>query len=167
MTDDEFAERQRKRIWDHWLASRRASRDHPRGPDDGPISDATLADLQSEATSRAARIWDEAERQDFDGEARPIGAAIGASLDAMTDTGPNRTPFLGPAYLTEYLRSPHWLALRERMLKRAGGFCQRCRERRAPLEVHHLTYRNVGQERESELKVLCHECHELEHGHGF
>jgi hypothetical protein len=167
MTDDEFfAERQRKRIVDHWRASRRRTSGAPGGVA-GAIDDEALARLQHEASSRAASNWDEDEQRDFEGEARPIGSAIADSLDASLDTGPNKTPFLGPAYLAEYLRSPHWLALRERMLKRAGGFCQRCRERRHPLEVHHLTYRNVGQERESELKVLCHECHELEHGHGF
>ena len=32
------------------------------------------------------------------------------------------------------------------------------------LQVHHLTYERLGNERDEDLKVLCWACHEREHG---
>lgn len=134
-----------------------------------PPAEPDLAALQREAEERAARNWDPDEAIDFVGGPAPITGALVLAIENAAETfigGANKTPFLGDAYLTTYLRSDHWRALRERMLQRAGGFCSQCRRRSSRLEVHHLTYRNLGQERESELQVLCHDCHVEEHGHG-
>jgi 5-methylcytosine-specific restriction endonuclease McrA len=67
-------------------------------------------------------------------------------------------------YRAEYLATPHWRAVRRRALARAGGFCQGCRERKPPLDVHHLTYVRLGCEADADLMVLCRPCHEKEHG---
>lgn len=125
-----------------------------------------LVALQREATERAARNWDENEAPLLNDpvSSHSMVDAVCAALEATIDRGPNKTPFLGSAYLTEYTKSPHWRATRERALLRAGGYCARCRLKSNRLEVHHLTYRNLGQERESELIVLCHDCHATEHG---
>lgn len=62
-----------------------------------------------------------------------------------------------------YLKSPTWAEKRQAKLAEAGYKCQDCRcdER---LEVHHLTYERLGFERLTDLQVLCHWCHMLEHG---
>lgn len=75
---------------------------------------------------------------------------------------------LDPALLlmpyAEYLRTPHWQGRRRRAQLRAGGMCQQCYADDRRLEVHHLTYDRRGQERESDLIVLCAACHAAEHG---
>lgn len=68
-----------------------------------------------------------------------------------------------------YLRSPAWKRRREKALLRAHHQCQICKRRfrfgrGGELEVH-LTYERVGREIDSDLTVLCRECHDAEHGH--
>lgn len=65
-----------------------------------------------------------------------------------------------------YLRSPQWLATRERKLAAAGHRCEfeecasprdagiRCTETTG-LEVHHRHYATVGREADNDLRVLC------------
>lgn len=62
----------------------------------------------------------------------------------------------------EYLQSNHWQMTRLRKLAKAGHRCESCRET-THLEVHHLTYKTLGKENESELIVLCSTCHEYTH----
>jgi hypothetical protein len=62
-----------------------------------------------------------------------------------------------------YLCSPEWGQLRNRVLRRAQGRCERCG---APATaVHHLTYIRVYQERMDDLQAICEPCHEFSHGH--
>ena len=63
-------------------------------------------------------------------------------------------------YREVYLRSPHWRARRSQAIGRAGGRCERCGAR-GRLEVHHLTYKRLGRERDRDLRALCHRCHRL------
>ena len=46
----------------------------------------------------------------------------------------------------------------------AGNTCQDCGSSEK-LETHHLSYANVGKEKEGELVVLCRRCHGKRHGH--
>lgn len=71
------------------------------------------------------------------------------------------TPAISTRY-ADYLRSFEWRKTRNRALKRAGYSCQRCSARR-DLQVHHLTYERLGREWDSDLEVVCRECHEGEH----
>ena len=64
-----------------------------------------------------------------------------------------------------YLRSPHWQTMRRKVLRRAGYECERCR-RKAPLDVHHLTYARRGHEDMNDLQALCRQCHKEAHGGG-
>ena len=64
----------------------------------------------------------------------------------------------------KYLETPHWRFLRRKMLKRAEHKCQRCRAGMVVLHVHHKTYERRGEERLSDLIVLCEKCHSQEHG---
>ncbi len=70
----------------------------------------------------------------------------------------------------EYVRHLHsemWQKMRRAKLKETGGHCERCGcseltgER---LEIHHLTYERLGNERREDLKVVCQACHVVEDG---
>jgi hypothetical protein len=61
------------------------------------------------------------------------------------------------------MRSPGWRRRRFRALRRAGRRCQACGARGA-LDVHHLSYAHLGDERPYELAVLCEACHTRAHG---
>jgi len=60
------------------------------------------------------------------------------------------------------LPSADWLAMRG-AFERAGFRCERCG---VPwgLEVHHLTYDNLGDESLEDLICLCRDCHRQLHG---
>lgn len=78
---------------------------------------------------------------------------------------------------TSYIQSIEWTARRAAFLvkKRQSGFCPstsgrkehwHCNKCRKVLtiqqvEVHHKTYDRLGQERDSDLEVLCGKCHIL------
>lgn len=61
-----------------------------------------------------------------------------------------------------YLNSPDWRRVRNRALKNAGWRCERCVSKR-DLQVHHKTYERLGREWDTDLEVLCANCHEDEH----
>ena len=62
----------------------------------------------------------------------------------------------------EYLRSPQWQARRQLRLQLDKSTCQDCGL--PATDVHHLTYRNVGNESPADLVSLCHDCHLRRHG---
>ena len=61
-----------------------------------------------------------------------------------------------------YMRSPTWWLRRDKKLAAAGYKCENCEEPYG-LEVHHLTYKRLGHELDSDLQVLCRWCHLNEH----
>lgn len=63
----------------------------------------------------------------------------------------------------EYLKTDHWKITRAAALRRAGYKCEICGSSKE-LNVHHLTYKNIGNERPEELKVLCYYHHKMIHG---
>ncbi len=66
-----------------------------------------------------------------------------------------------------YMRSDAWAAIRDVKLACAAHKCERC-GKRARLDVHHLTYdRFGGDERMTDLQVLCRPCHNKAHGRKF
>ena len=67
----------------------------------------------------------------------------------------------GPAYL----RSAKWKKKREQALERADHRCQVCNSPHE-LQVHHRTYEHWGNERLTDLTVLCRSCHCIFHGGG-
>jgi hypothetical protein len=62
----------------------------------------------------------------------------------------------------EYLESPEWQDIRKRKLKQARYKCELCNAT-GTLDVHHRTYERRGDERLSDLIVLCRECHSKHH----
>lgn len=61
-----------------------------------------------------------------------------------------------------YLASDEWKNKKHKVLKRAKNTCEGCGDARAEV-VHHLTYKNVGEEFLFELVALCHLCHNRYH----
>mgnify|MGYP002392504925 CR=1 FL=1 len=64
-----------------------------------------------------------------------------------------------------YLASPAWAERRAKVLRRDGGICQACLERRAT-DVHHLNYRRFGREPAFDLVAVCRQCHDEIHEAG-
>lgn len=62
----------------------------------------------------------------------------------------------------QYLRTPHWRGVKKRIHKLRGGKCEKCSST-TRLEVNHLTYARLGNERDSDLELLCHSCHHNYH----
>jgi 5-methylcytosine-specific restriction endonuclease McrA len=65
-------------------------------------------------------------------------------------------------FYRQHLASAKWRATREKVIKRAGGVCEGCRDRSIN-DVHHLTYEHLGDELLFELVGLCSFCHQKIH----
>ena len=63
----------------------------------------------------------------------------------------------------DYIHSPAWRYKATAAKKRALWACQVCNSAER-LETHHRTYVRLGREWDSDLTVLCRECHQLYHG---
>jgi len=61
----------------------------------------------------------------------------------------------------QYLQSPAWKAKRMEALESYGCVCNRCGK--YGNDVHHKTYKRVGNEHLEDLEVLCRDCHEAHH----
>lgn len=65
----------------------------------------------------------------------------------------------------DYLLGDHWQGVRKYALEHAKHRCQVCNSN-ARLDVHHRSYENRGEERFSDVIVLCRDCHDLFHSMG-
>ena len=67
---------------------------------------------------------------------------------------------------SDFLRTPYWKAVSQRIRHRYNGICQNCGTNHYDVHVHHKTYEHHGQEALYlyELTLLCAKCHELNHG---
>lgn len=65
----------------------------------------------------------------------------------------------------KYIRSPKWKAKRAEVILRAGGTCERC-SIWPVVNVHHLTYARLGDERLTDLMGVCAMCHDQIHKEG-
>lgn len=63
-----------------------------------------------------------------------------------------------------HLKTEKWASLRARVLARAQGRCEGCDSDTA-VEVHHLTYKHLGDEFLWELQAVCRSCHDRIHPH--
>lgn len=61
-----------------------------------------------------------------------------------------------------YINGPEWKARRARHLLTYGKRCEAC-HRTQDIEVHHRTYQRMGDELDTDLAVLCDDCHTLVH----
>jgi hypothetical protein len=62
----------------------------------------------------------------------------------------------------EYLKSSHWLDLKENKARRTARRCGLCGSTKQ-LDCHHVLYRNLIDVQTSDLRWLCRECHSLVH----
>jgi len=60
---------------------------------------------------------------------------------------------------TDYIKSPEWRARRKQLFWKRGRSCERCKTSPRVLQVHHLTYERLGNERDNDLVILCIPCH--------
>jgi hypothetical protein len=69
---------------------------------------------------------------------------------------------LGFASYADYLKSDHWKAFRKRYMKSGRPrLCLACGHGR--IQLHHLTYNRIGNERLEDLIPLCGDCHRKVH----
>ena len=64
---------------------------------------------------------------------------------------------------TEYLMTQHWRCLRKIIYELKKQKCQKCHKEIQEYNVHHLTYKRIGNERITDLQLLCYDCHERIH----
>ena len=63
-----------------------------------------------------------------------------------------------------YLQTRHWRALRQKIIQRYGGECQRCHDIVGEAgHVHHKTYKRLGREKIDDLTLYCNKCHKTIH----
>ena len=61
----------------------------------------------------------------------------------------------------DYLQTKHWQELRYRIAKLYNFTCNDCGEKLlGGYEIHHLTYKNIGNEKDKDLVCLCRNCHQ-------
>jgi hypothetical protein len=65
-------------------------------------------------------------------------------------------------WYNQYLLTPAWKAKRKAVMERAGSLCEGCRKRKAT-QIHHTTYKHVGDELLFELVAVCDSCHRILH----
>jgi 5-methylcytosine-specific restriction endonuclease McrA len=75
---------------------------------------------------------------------------------------PGRVQELRTMDYKRYLQTQHWQDIRRYALKYAKSRCQVCNGN-GLVDVHHRTYENRGEERFSDVIVLCRRCHDLFH----
>lgn len=63
----------------------------------------------------------------------------------------------------EYLHSPTWFAMRAKIFKSRGRRCESCGATKSSIQIHHLHYTTLGNERPKDVIILCFQCHEERH----
>ncbi len=69
---------------------------------------------------------------------------------------------LRAAAYSDYLNTEEWKSTRDKKLQSVKCRCEMCGST-GPLQVHHLNYCRLGQEKLNDLRVLCSKCHALSH----
>ena len=67
-------------------------------------------------------------------------------------------------FYKDYLKTKHWRVIRKRKLAANDFFglkkCAIC-DTDKNLQVHHLTYKNLWNENNKTLRILCNDCHRI------
>lgn len=61
-----------------------------------------------------------------------------------------------------YLKTQHWKQFREKIIKERK-FCEICKNVEYIMNVHHISYKNIGKEKKSDVALLCNDCHKYIH----
>ena len=61
----------------------------------------------------------------------------------------------------KYLSSKHWKIIKNKIYDKYSGECQKCHSiiSREKADIHHITYKRLGNEKESDLILYCKNCH--------
>lgn len=59
----------------------------------------------------------------------------------------------------KHLKSSRWKNIRRDLFRLRGHKCEVCNMTSPNLEIHHITYKRLGCELPSDLKILCKKCH--------
>lgn len=62
----------------------------------------------------------------------------------------------------EYLKTKHWLKVKARYVLKYVKMCSMC-ESTTWIDLHHITYNRIGNERDEDLIWLCRTCHKKIH----
>lgn len=63
----------------------------------------------------------------------------------------------------KYLKSREWIEFRANIIKKRGKACEKCGKTNCIIHAHHLTYERIFVELESDIQLLCEECHKKIH----
>lgn len=66
----------------------------------------------------------------------------------------------------EYLKTRHWALFRRMIADKRGWVCEKCGKKidnAWDYNIHHKTYKRVGNEKESDVMFLCPDCHKALH----
>lgn len=63
-----------------------------------------------------------------------------------------------------YLHSPQWREMRDRIIRERQGRCEGCGLAHRELHLHHKTYVRLYDEVDSDMILLCPDCHDGMHG---
>lgn len=107
----------------------------------------------------------ETEQDRLEREQTTRGFRLGRQDGGGGRSVPDRIRKLRAMPYKEYLRTPDWKRRKEDILRTAGYRCQACSNTSGPLDVHHNTYDNLGEELDRDLIVLCRDCHGTFHKH--
>lgn len=77
----------------------------------------------------------------------------------------NKSNILSEGYKETYLRSPEWRYKRDLIIKRDKNKCRCCDEKAR--DVHHITYKRLGNEWSQDLISVCRSCHEKIHSKDY
>ena len=66
----------------------------------------------------------------------------------------------------DYIKSKEWKKVRLGLFKLRGKKCEKCGQTKL-IHVHHLTYKNLFNEKPEDLQILCKKHHEDAHGRKF
>lgn len=64
---------------------------------------------------------------------------------------------------SNYMRSKHWRKFRKKMWKQKPHRCWICNMETQKLDLHHKTYKNLGNEKANQVIFLCRPCHSKLH----
>lgn len=85
----------------------------------------------------------------------------GKKKSGPTKPKPEQLPFAG-TYRDYITKSPQWKRKRKWAMRKLGRKCNRCGSAHN-INVHHLSYKRLFNERLEDLEILCRGCHENEH----
>ncbi len=88
----------------------------------------------------------------------------GRSINSIMCSMPtNTSKEIWFAWYASYLLTDHWRKTRKNKMRATRGHCEMCGY--SAEQIHHIHYRRLGRERNTDLIALCYKCHQIFHPH--